>query len=144
MATSVDSPSLSSTSSTPAPTGKAMLWSGRVLSGLVCAMLVMSGAMKLSQNPEFVKQFVETDGFPANTLVPIGIVELLCVVLYAVPNTAVLGAVLLTAYLGGAVVTHVRISEPFITPIILGVVVWAGLFLRDARIRALLPLRRGA
>lgn len=145
MATSVDSASLSSASpSTPATTGKAMLWAGRVVTALAALVFVSSGIMKLSSPPDMVKQFTEDYGFPANTLVPIGIVELVCVALYVVPRTTVLGAVLLTAYLGGAVVTHVRISDAFIAPIIIGVLVWAGPFLRDARVRALLPLRRGA
>ncbi|WNG32139.1 DoxX family protein [Cystobacter fuscus] len=119
-----------------------MLWTGRVLSGLVSALFLMSAVMKLSQNPQVVQGWQGQSGYPLSTLVPIGIVEILCVVLYAVPRTAVLGALLLTAYLGGAVATHVRISDPFISPIIIGVVVWAGLYLRDARIRALVPLRR--
>lgn len=123
-------------------TSKAMLWTGRVLSGLSVALFVMSAVMKLSQNPQVVQGWQGQQGYPLSTLVPIGIVELLCVVLYAVPRTAVLGAVLLTGYLGGATATHVRISDPFIAPILIGVVVWAGLYLRDARLRALMPLRR--
>jgi hypothetical protein len=74
-------------------------------------------------------------------LVPIGLLELLCAVLYLVPQTALLGAVLLTGYLGGAVATHLRIGEPFVLPLVLGVLIWAGLWLRDPRLRGLLPLR---
>jgi len=147
MSTSVESPALSSAHVTPSAastTPKAMLWTGRVLSGLAVAMFVMSAAMKLSQQPQVVQGWEGKEGYPLSTLVPIGIVELVCVALYAVPRTAVLGALLLTAYLGGATATHVRISDPFIAPIVIGVVVWAGLYLRDARIRALVPLRRDA
>ena len=77
-----------------------------------------------------------------SSMFPIGIVEVACAVLYAIPQTAVLGAVLTTAYLGGAVATHVRASDPFLPPIVLGILVWVGLYLRDERLRPLLPLRR--
>ncbi len=125
-------------SSTP---NKALLWTGRVLTALSVALFLMSAVMKLAQQPQVIQDFEGKFGFPSGTLVPIGIVELVCVVLYAVPRTAVLGAILLTGYLGGATVTHVRVSEAFISPVVVGVFVWAGLYLRDARIRALLPLR---
>jgi hypothetical protein len=121
---------------------KAMIWGGRVMSALPVLGLLMSASMKLSHNPELVKQFVDKLGFPEGALTPIGVVELTCAVLYAVPQTAVLGALLLTAYLGGAVATHVRLGEGFAPAIVLGVLVWGGLFLRDPRIRALLPLRK--
>jgi hypothetical protein len=77
-------------------------------------------------------------------MVRIAIVELACVLLYAIPRTSVLGAILLTGYLGGAISTHVRAGEPFYLPLGVGVIVWLGLFLRDARLRALLPLRSPA
>jgi hypothetical protein len=70
------------------------------------------------------------------------VLELFCAAVYVVPRTAVLGAVLLTGYLGGAVATHVRVGDAFIVPLLLGVLVWAGLYLRDERVRALLPLRK--
>lgn len=119
-----------------------VLWTGRVLSALPVLLLLMSAGMKLSQGQEVVTSFVDHLGYPLGTLVVIGVVELVCTALYAIPQTAVLGAILLTGYLGGAVATHVRLAEPFLIPIALGVVIWAGLFLRDARLRALLPLRR--
>lgn len=74
----------------------------------------------------------------------LGVTELLCAVLYAIPQTSVLGAILLTGYMGGAIATHARIGEGFIPQIIIGVLVWLGLFLRDARLRALIPIRRGS
>jgi hypothetical protein len=126
--------------STQAP-GKATLWGGRVASALPVIGLLMSAAMKLSHNPQLVTQFTEKFGYPETALTPIGVTELLCTVLYAVPKTSVLGAILLTGYLGGAVATHVRSSEGFIAPLVMGVLLWAGLFLRDGRVRALLPLR---
>lgn len=121
-----------------------MTWTGRVLTALPSMLFLFSASMKLRRSPEVVDMFVKHLGYPDGTLVPIGVVEVLCTVLYLVPQTAVLGAALLTAYLGGAVATHVRVGEPFAGPILVGVFVWGGLFLRDARIRALLPLRRGA
>jgi hypothetical protein len=75
-------------------------------------------------------------------LVPLGIVELACTILYIVPQTSVLGAILLTGYLGGATATHLRVEESWIGPVLLGILVWLGLFLRDCRLRALLPLRK--
>jgi hypothetical protein len=115
-----------------------------VASALPVLGLLMSAGMKLSHNPEMVKNFVEKFGFPEGTMSPLGVVELTCAILYAVPQTSVLGAVLLTGYLGGAVATHVRVGEAFGPPVLLGVLVWLGLFLRDERLRALLPLRKPA
>ena len=121
---------------------KAMLWGGRVVSALPVLALLMSGSMKLMHKPELVAGFTTHFGYPEATMTPIGIVEILCAILYAVPQTSVLGAVLLTGYLGGATASHVRVSEAFVTPVLMGIMVWAGLFLRDPRIRALLPLRK--
>jgi hypothetical protein len=121
---------------------RAMTWAGRVISSLVVLMLVFSGTMKFIQPPGFAKQFGEDLGYPVDLAIPIGIVEITCVVVYLIPQTAVLGAVLLTGYLGGAVATHVRIHDNFAGPVIGGVLVWLGLYLRDPRVRALLPIRR--
>jgi hypothetical protein len=120
---------------------KAMLWAGRGISALPVLALVMSSAMKLSHQPAVVEGFQKM-GYPAGALTPIGAAELLCAVLYAVPQTAVLGAALMTAYLGGAVATHVHAGEGFAAPIIVAVLAWAGLLLREPRLRALLPLRK--
>lgn len=121
---------------------KAQLWGGRVASALVVISLAMSGVMKLTHNPQLVESFSKQFGYPESALTPIGVVEILVVILYAVPQTAVLGAVLVTGYLGGAVATHVRAGQPFIAPVVFGVLAWLGLFLRDPRIRALLPIRK--
>jgi hypothetical protein len=127
--------------STQSPS-KAQLWGGRVASALPVLGLLMSASMKFSHSAQLVPQFVGKLGFPESSMTPLGVVELVSTILYAVPKTSVLGAVLLTGYLGGAVATHVRVGDPFIAPLVLGVLVWAGLFLRDERVRALLPLRK--
>jgi uncharacterized membrane protein YphA (DoxX/SURF4 family) len=128
------------TSDSMAPVSKAALWTGRVLSAVPVALLVMSGVMKFTKSPELVEGFTHL-GWPENLAIALGILELTCTVLYVIPQTAVLGAVLLTGYMGGAIATHVRINEPIYLHIGLGVVIWLGLYLRDARLRALLPLR---
>ena len=127
--------------SQPAPISGKMLWAGRILSTLPVLMLLMSGVMKLMKPPELVEGFTKL-GWPDNLALGLGIVELVCTALYVIPRTSVLGAILLTGYLGGAIATHVRIGDPFIGPVIFGVMIWLGLVLRDVRLRALLPLRR--
>jgi hypothetical protein len=124
----------------PAPVSKKMFWAGRITSALPVLVLLFSGAMKLVKPDDVVKGFVGL-GYPESLAVGIGILEIACTVVYAIPRSAILGAILLTGYLGGATATHVRIGEPFFGPIILGVLVWGGLYLRDARLRALVPLR---
>lgn len=119
---------------------KTMLWAGNVVSALPVLMLVMSGVMKILQPPDVVKGFASL-GWPVNLAIVLAVVELGCTILFVIPQTAVLGAILLTGYLGGATATHVRIGEPFYVPIILGVLIWLGLFLRDGRLRALIPIR---
>lgn len=129
---------------TSAPqSAKWMMWVGWVMSLLPVGLLAMSAFFKLSQAEVAVKGFAD-QGFPEGSLMAIGIVEVVCTVLYLIPQTSVLGAILLAGYLGGAVVTHVRMSEPFFIPILVGVLLWGGLFLRDARIRALIPLCKKA
>jgi hypothetical protein len=120
---------------------KKVLWAGRITSALPVLMLLFSSVMKFVKPASVVEGFVRL-GYPESLAFGIGIVELACTVLYVIPQTSVLGAILLTGYLGGATATHVRIGEPFYMPIVLGMLVWAGLFLRDDRLRALLPLRR--
>lgn len=123
------------------PTSPWMRRVGIVLTVLPSLLLLMSAGMKLSQQQEIVDGFQHM-GFPPGVAVPIGAVELLATILFLVPQTAVLGAILLTGYLGGATVTHVRLDEPFISPVLVGVTVWLALYLRDERVRALAPLRR--
>ncbi len=120
---------------------KRMLWVGWVLTALPSLLLLFSGVMKLAKPPAVVEGF-EALGYDADLALGLGIVEIACTAVYLFPRTAVLGAILLTGYLGGATATHLRVGDPFVMPIVLGVVVWLGIFLRDARLRALIPLRR--
>jgi hypothetical protein len=126
---------------TPRPSNSAMVWVGRVISALACVPFLPSAIFKITQNAQVVDGFTKM-GWPLSTAVPLGVIELACVVLYAIPQTAVLGAILLTGYLGGAISVHVHHSESFVIPAVIGVLVWVGLFLRDARIRELVPLRK--
>jgi hypothetical protein len=125
---------------TPAPIRGVMFWGGWVLTVLVSLMLAMGGVMNVTRAPMAVEGLSKY-GYPPGVLVPLGLVVLAAVALYLVPRTAVLGAILLTGYLGGAVNTHVRAGEPWFVAAIVGVLVWLALYLRDARIRALVPLR---
>jgi hypothetical protein len=123
------------------PTSKAGLWTGRILSALPVCLFLTTGMFVLLK-PAAALQGAAHFGFPDGVLLRVTIVEIACAILYAIPRTAVLGAILLTGYLGGAVATHVRVGEPFFFPLIVGVIVWAGLYLRDTRVRALIPLRK--
>lgn len=125
-----------------APISKGMLWTGRIMSAVPIGFLIMDGVMKLIK-PAMVVDATVNLGYRENVILPLGIVLLAGTVLYAIPRTAVLGAIWLTGYLGGAVATHVRMGESvfsIVFPIIFGVLIWGGLFLRDARVRALIPL----
>lgn len=124
----------------PTPVSKTMLWTGRLLSTPPVLLLLMSGVMKLTQNADVVKGFAD---WPAGIALPLGIVELTCTAIYLVPCTSVLGAILLTGYLGGATATVVHAGQAnfaFMT-VGLGVLLWGGLWLRDPRLRALLPCK---
>jgi DoxX-like family len=129
---------------TPAvPISKTKLWTGRALTFLPGLFLLVSGInLTLVQTQEVRESFAKF-GYPVSLIAPIGIVEALCAILYLIPKTSVLGAILLTGYLGGAVATHVRVSDPtFIAPFVIGVLLWAGLFLREERLHPLVPIRR--
>jgi len=128
-------------SQSPAQPRKAVRWAGRVISALPALMLLASASMKLSHAPQFVAMFTNKLGYQESSLTTIGLLELACTALYVIPQTAFLGALLLTGYLGGAIATHVRIGEPFGVPLVLGVLVWLGLYLRESRLKALAPLR---
>ena len=122
---------------------KKALWGGRIATGLPALFLVFDSVLKLVKPAPVVEGTVRL-GYPESVIIPLGIVLLSCTVLYLIPHTSVLGAILLTGYLGGAVATHVRVGQgPFepIFPIVLGVLLWGGLYLRDVRLRALIPLR---
>src|SRR6187431_1578429 len=113
---------------------KALYWTGWVMSALPSAMLIFSGVMKLTPSEQLTEGFTHL-GYDPGIAMGLGIVEIACTVIYLIPQTAVLGAILLTGYLGGATATHLRIGEPFQMAILLGVFVWGGLYLRDERLR---------
>jgi hypothetical protein len=120
---------------------KKMLWTGRIISALVILFLVADSVGKVMKFAPYLEGTVRV-GYPASLVVPLGIVLLICTVVYAIPITSVLGAILLTGYLGGATATHVRVGQPFWFPVMMGVLLWAALFLREERLRALIPLRK--
>ena len=125
------------------PVSKAMLWTGRIMGLLPALFLLLDGAMKLVK-PEPVVEATVKLGYPESVIVGLGILLLTCTVLYLIPRTAVLGAILLTGYLGGAVASHLRAGDPLFAvffPVIFGVLLWGSLYLRDGRLRGLIPLR---
>jgi hypothetical protein len=125
-----------------ATVSKTMLWTGRIMSAVPVLLTLLGSVMKLMTVAAVVAGMARA-GFPEKFLVPIGILELVCVVVYLIPRTSVLGAILLTGLLGGATVTTLRIGDPtWPMPVILGMMAWGGLYLRDVRLRALIPLRK--
>jgi hypothetical protein len=119
------------------------LWAGRITSALPALFLLVDGAMKLAKPEVVVKTTVEL-GYAETVIVSLGVVLLACTILYLIPRTAVFGAILLTGYLGGAVATQVRADKGLfgiLFPVLLGVLLWGGLALRDDRLRTLIPLR---
>jgi DoxX-like family len=130
-----------------APVSRSALWSGRVVSGLVIVFLLFDGAIKLVPWP-VVTETMDRMGYGSSETLArsLGLITLVCTVLYAVPPTSILGAILLTGYLGGAIASHVRIGSPLFSHVLfgfyLGLMVWGGLWLRDRNLRALLPFSR--
>ena len=122
------------------PPAGAKVWTGRALGTLVTLFLVVDAIGKILLLKPYLEGTAKA-GFPVGAVLPIGAVLLVCTILYAVPRTALVGAVLLTAYLGGATATHVRLEQPFVFPVAFGVLVWLSLYLRNERARAVL---RGA
>jgi len=121
------------------------LWAGRIITGLAVLFLIFDMAMKFLALPQAVQGTAEL-GWPAHHLLTLGLIQLVCLVIYLIPRTAPLGAVLWTGYLGGAIATHLRIDNPLFShilfPIYIAALVWGGLYLRDPRVRALLrPIR---
>jgi len=129
---------------TPLTNSKAKVYTGRVLSGLVALFLTFDAVMKFV-NPAPVIEASAHLGLPNNLVFGIGATLLICTILYAIPRTSVLGAILLTGYLGGAVLSHLRVGDPLFShvlfPSYMGVILWGGLYLREPRLRALLPLK---
>jgi len=125
-----------------APASKTMLWVGRVISALMIVFTLFDAGIKILKLPAAVEGTLRL-GYPASTVQPIGVIALVCVLLYAIPRTSILGAILLTGYLGGATATQVRVQDAwFIFPPILGALIWAGLYFRDERLRTHIPLNR--
>ena len=135
------------TSAETAPISKPALWTGRVLSGLVTLFLLLDGGMKLVPL-SIVTETMDRIGYGSSETLArsLGFITLACTILYAIPPTSILGAILLTGYLGGAMASHLRLGSPLFSHILfgfyLGAMVWGGLWLRDRNLRALLPLRR--
>ena len=125
--------------------GKGMIWAGRIVSALPILFLTFDSVIKLIKI-QAVNDAMAQLGYPDSLSRPLGALLLACVLVYVIPQTSVLGAILLTGYLGGAVATHLRHQDPLFShvlfPVYVGVLVWLGIFLRDKRIRALVPIRR--
>lgn len=125
-----------------ASSSRGRLWAGRIITALPALFLLMDGVAKLFKPAPVVQGTLQL-GFTEAVIAPLGILLTACTVLYLIPRTAVLGAVLLTGYLGGAVATHVRADPswfPILFPVMMGALVWCGLWLRDNRLRSMLPL----
>ena len=123
---------------------KGMLWTGRILSGLIALLFVFDGVGHLMKPAPVVEAFARL-GYPLSASVGIGVLALVCTAIYVTPRTSIFGAILMTGYLGGAVSTHVRAGSTLfetIFPVILGTLMWAGIYVRDAQLRKLLPVRR--
>jgi len=127
-----------------APASKKMLWTGRIISAVVVLFLLFDSVIKFIKPAPVIEASAHL-GLPDSLAVVLGIVLLACTAIYAIPRTSILGAILLTGYLGGAVATHLRIGDPLFSqalfPVYMGVLLWGGLFLREDRLRALIPLR---
>jgi hypothetical protein len=122
------------------PSSGKVAWVGRGISILASLPFLLSGVMKLKGGPELTKGFAHL-GLPETMTMPLAILELTCVVVYLIPPTSVLGAILLAGYLGGAICTHWRVGDPFYAQIVIGLLVWLGLYLREPRLMRILPLR---
>ena len=120
--------------------GKKIVWVGWILSVLPALLFLFSAVLKVMDGPEVLKGF-EHLGIPVSMMIPLAILEITCAVIYLIPQTSVLGAILLTGYVGGTIVTAWRSGDPFYTQIVLGIVVWLGIYLREPRLKALIPLR---
>jgi len=142
MSSVMQSPAITQSAATAGATSKKMVWAGRVISAIPVLLLLFSAVLKLVKAAPVVQGFPRY-GYRESLIVIIGVLELLSCIVYLIPSTAVLGAILMTGYLGGATATNVRVGDPsYIMTVLLGVFVWGGLFFRDGRIRALIPFRR--
>ena len=123
---------------------KRQLWAGRIMSGLGVAFLLMDGVMKLFK-PAVVREAFCRLGYPESEIIGVGVLLLMCTALYLIPRSSIFGAILLTGFLGGAVATHVRVGDPLLShvlfPTYIAALLWVGLYLREPRLRALVPLK---
>jgi hypothetical protein len=118
-----------------------LVWIGRVVSALPALLFLFSATLKVMGGPDLEKGFAGLQ-LPLTMRIPLAVIEASCTLVYLIPYTAVLGAILLTGFLGGAMLTHWRVGEPVYLHIVIGVLVWLGIWLRDSRLRALIPLRQ--
>lgn len=127
------------------PVSAKRLWTGRIVGAVAVLFLLFDGIIHLMKPAPVVESFAQL-GYPVKLAVGLGIAELLCLALYVIPRTAILGAVLLTGYLGGAIASHLRIGDPLFShvlfPVYVAILIWGGLFLRDERLRGLIAARR--
>ena len=121
--------------------GNKIVWVGWILTILASLLFLFSAFMKFKGGPD-MDQAMTHLGLPNSMVLPLGILELTCVVIYLIPATAVLGAILLAGYVGGTIVTCWRVGDPFIINIVLGLAIWLGIYLREPRLKELIPLRR--
>src|SRR5215470_14444272 len=119
------------------------LWMSRILTGFITAALLATASMKIAHVPPQMVDGLKRAGIPENAVVPIAVLELICLALYLIPQTMVLGAVLLTGYFGGAIVVHIIGGESVLPLLMIGLWVWGGIYFRLPALQALLPLRRG-
>ena len=128
-----------------APVSSKRLWAGRIMSALPVLFLLFDGVIHIMRIPPVVEAFAKL-GYSISLAIPLGIIEIVCIVLYVIPRTSVFGAVLLTGYLGGAVATNLRTGAPLFSnilfPVYVGVLLWGGLYLLDNALRAVFPVRR--
>jgi TRAP-type C4-dicarboxylate transport system permease small subunit len=121
---------------------KTTLWTGRVMSALPVLLILLGSVMKLMKHPSVLEGFARAR-LPERLILPVGLIELVCVVVYLIPQTSVLGAILMTGLLGGATITTLRVSDPtYPMPVVFGMLAWGGLYMRNLRLRALIPLRK--
>lgn len=122
------------------PVSRAARITGSIISGFIGLFMLFDGGAKVAKFAPYVEGTVKA-GFASSLVVPLGILALFCTILYLIPRTCILGAILLTAYFGGATATHVRLGQPFYFPVVFGILTWFALYLRDPRVRALVPVR---
>lgn len=121
--------------------GGKVVWVGWVITGVLSLLLLLGAVMKLVGGPEVTEGLAHL-GLPARLIVPLAILEAACTVLYLIPATSVLGAILLAGYMGGAICTHWRVGDPFYLQVLIAILIWVGIYLREPRLHALIPLRR--